>query len=97
MPESTFSGRTFAEPIPLPSTDCADLRLPATAAAIGFDLLASRTRRTRETRGARQSLQDPAERNFSLFAAEVRGAPPRGRAPPLPLVVEHLVHGTVAQ
>ena len=62
LSRSSSGGRTFAEPISLSSTDPADFRLPATASAIGFDLVASRTRRTRETRGRVGPLQGPPKR-----------------------------------
>jgi len=57
VPEGTFGGRTFAEPITLPSTDLVDFRLPATVPGIDFVLPASRTRRRRETRGSRGQIQ----------------------------------------
>ncbi len=60
VPESTSGGRTFAEPISLSSTDPADFRLPATAFAIGFDLVASRTRRRQDTKGQRPGVARPS-------------------------------------
>jgi hypothetical protein len=67
--EDTSGGRTFVEPIPLSFTDPADFRLPATASAIGFDLVAFRTRRTREPRDCRGEIQGFAETNSPLFAS----------------------------
>jgi hypothetical protein len=50
-------GPSFAEPITLSSTDPVDFRLPATAPEIDFDLLASRTRRRRDTRAGDDRMQ----------------------------------------
>jgi len=58
VPEGTFGGRTFAEPITLSSTDLVDFRLPATVLGIDFVLPASRTRRRTETRGSQGEIQD---------------------------------------
>jgi hypothetical protein len=57
VPEGTSGGRTFAEPITLSSTDPVDFRLPATVLAIDFVLLASRTRRRKETKGRPGEIQ----------------------------------------
>jgi len=57
VPEGTFGGRTFAEPITLSSTDLVDFRLPATVLGIDFVLPASRTRRRTETRGSQGEIQ----------------------------------------
>jgi hypothetical protein len=57
LSRNSSGGRTFAEPIPLSSTDRIDFRLPATALTICFVLLASRTRRRRETRGTQGEIQ----------------------------------------
>ena len=63
MPVGTSGGRTFAEPITLPSTDRIDFRLPATALTIGFDLLASRTRRRQETTARQSEFQGGSRAN----------------------------------
>ena len=52
----------FAESVSLSSTTLADHRLPPAAFEIGFDLLALRARRVRESTRARPRVQGPAER-----------------------------------
>jgi hypothetical protein len=69
MPVGTSGGRTFVEPIPLPSTDPIDFRLPATALKIGFDLLASRTRRRQDTKARSSRIQEGSRaEKWELFA-----------------------------
>jgi hypothetical protein len=61
---------SFAEPIPLSSTDPGDFRLPATALRICFVLLASRARRKGDNRAARgvlQGVDQTTSRNLQSF------------------------------
>src|SRR5919201_5896307 len=66
---------SFAEPVSLSSPVCTDLRLPATASTHGFDLLAFRARRKRQTRRSQGGVQEVmvtskpqfAEISFSTF------------------------------
>jgi len=51
-----------AEPVALSSTLPTNFRLPPTAARLGFDLLALRARRKRDSRGVKTSIQGPSER-----------------------------------
>jgi hypothetical protein len=67
---------SFAEPVTLSSTDPTDFPLPGTAARIRFDLLASRTRRTRESREALNGMQEGSSAFFPQFADEA-SAPAR--------------------
>jgi hypothetical protein len=73
MPESTSGGRTFAESISLSSTCPADFRLPATASATGFDLLAPRARRMGDTRDRPGGLQDPPTRSCRNLRGGILG------------------------
>ena len=87
---------SFAESISLSSTGPADLRLPPTAFASGFDLLALRARRKRESRRGQvlpQEVQTTkraqfAEIQFSTFPqhtlqlVEIAPAPPASLAMP---------------
>jgi hypothetical protein len=58
----------FAESISLSSTGSADLRLPPTAFASGFDLLALRARRKRESRRGRVLPQEVRKTKRAQFA-----------------------------
>jgi hypothetical protein len=49
--------KKFAEPVSLSSTASADLRLPATAFGLGFDLLALRARRKWESNDFRKRVK----------------------------------------
>src|SRR5262249_62291041 len=51
----------LAEPVSLSSTPPTNFRLPPTAARLGFDLLALRARRKRQSRGVNTSVQDLSE------------------------------------
>src|SRR5262249_7837042 len=53
----------LAEPVSLSSTPPTNFRLPPTAARLGFDLLAPRARRKRDSRDADLSLQDLSKRD----------------------------------
>src|SRR5215211_4026153 len=54
--------KKLAEPVALSSTLPTNFRLPPTAARLGFDLLALRTRRKRDSRDVKTSIQGPSER-----------------------------------
>ena len=54
--------KKFAEPVALSSALPTDFRLPPTAARLGFDLLALRARRKRDSRGVNASDQDMSKR-----------------------------------
>jgi hypothetical protein len=69
VPCSTSGGRSFAEPISLSSTVPVDFRLPATALEIGFDLLASRTRRRRDITGGLGEIQGGSRPEMSEVLA----------------------------
>jgi hypothetical protein len=58
----------FAESISLSSTGSADLRLPPTAFASGFDLLALRTRRRQESRRGQVHPQEVRKTKKAQFA-----------------------------
>jgi hypothetical protein len=58
----------FAESISLSSTGSADLRLPPTAFASGFDLLALRTRRRQESRRGQVLPQEVRKTKRAQFA-----------------------------
>src|SRR5205823_13852515 len=57
-----FGPKKFAEPVSLSSTLPTDLRLPPTAARLGFDLLALRARRKQHSRGLKGSVQGRKKR-----------------------------------
>jgi hypothetical protein len=59
---------SFAESISLSSTGSADLRLPPTAFGSGFDLLALRARRKRESRRGQVLPQEVRKRKRAQFA-----------------------------
>src|SRR6476619_6635200 len=59
---------SFAESISLSSTGSDDLRLPPTAFASGFDLLALRARRKKESRRGQGLWQEVQTRKRSQFA-----------------------------
>src|SRR5881396_2146982 len=59
---------SFAESISLSSTGSADLRLPPTAFASGFDLLALRARRKRESRRGQVLPQEVQTTKRAQFA-----------------------------
>src|SRR5881396_1417035 len=59
---------SFAESISLSSTGSADLRLPPTAFASGFDLLALRARRKRESRRGQVLPQEVRKTKRAQFA-----------------------------
>jgi hypothetical protein len=84
MPESTSGGRTFAESISLSSTCPADFRLPATASATGFNLLAPRARRMGDTRARPGPVQGPPRRSCRNLRGGILGDFFRGRPAPAP-------------
>src|SRR5438128_6073761 len=59
--QSTF-GQKLAEPVSLSSTLPTNFGLPPTVARLGFDLLALRARRNRDTREAAWPFQDLSDR-----------------------------------
>jgi len=59
---------SFAEPISLSSPGSADLRLPPTASGSGFDLLALRARRKRESRRGHGLWQEVRTTKIAQFA-----------------------------
>src|SRR5256886_15406875 len=61
-------GLSFAESISLSSTGSADLRLPPPAFASGFDLLALRARRKRESRRGQVLPQEVRKTKRAQFA-----------------------------
>src|SRR4051794_41819602 len=62
-PSTVGSGpKKFAEPVSLSSTVFADLPLAGSAFELGFDLLGSRARRKKESRGHASSDQGPRKR-----------------------------------
>jgi hypothetical protein len=60
--------KKFAEPVSLSSTAFADLPLPGSAFELGFDLLGSRARRKRQSRGWARSLQGCPDTQRPQFA-----------------------------
>jgi hypothetical protein len=59
---SEIGPKKFAEPVSLSSALPTNFRLPPTAARLGFDLLALRARRKRDSRGVKGSLQGLSQR-----------------------------------
>src|SRR5437870_8642791 len=70
-----MSDHKFAEPVSLSSTLPTDLRLPPTAARLGFVLLALRARRNGDNRGRVQVRQGGPGAKFLAIC----GLPPPGR------------------
>src|SRR3954452_22193368 len=68
-PRPVGSGpKKFAEPVSLSSTVFADLPLAGSAFELGFDLLGSRARRKKESRGRARSDQGPPNTSEPQFA-----------------------------
>ena len=63
-----WAALSFAESISLSSTGSADLRLPPTASGSGFDLLALRARRKRESRRGHVLPQEVRKTKMAQFA-----------------------------
>src|SRR5215216_2241630 len=63
---------SFAEPISLSSTTLADHRLPPAAFETGFDLVALRARRVRESRRVRPPAQGAGERKVRKFGTPLQ-------------------------